>query len=158
MTTNESLIQHFYTSFQNKDFKAMQECYADNATFKDPVFNNLDANQVKAMWEMFCVKSKDLKIEFSNITADETKGNAQWKATYPFSKTGRKVVNYITANFIFENGKIVKHADSFNFYSWCKQALGITGLLLGWTPFLKNKVHKTAMQSHNDYMSNREFI
>jgi ketosteroid isomerase-like protein len=154
MTTNESLIQHFYTSFQNKDFKAMQECYADNATFKDPVFNTLNAKQVKAMWEMFCVKSKDLKIEFCNITADETNGNAQWTATYPFSKTGRTVVNNITANFIFENGKIVKHADSFNFYNWCKQALGTTGVLLGWTPLLKNKVRKTAMKSLNDYMSN----
>jgi hypothetical protein len=64
------------------------------------------------------------------------------------------VVNYITANFIFENGKIVKHADSFNFYNWSKQAFGITGLLLGWTPFLKNKVGKTAMKSLDDYMSN----
>ncbi len=132
----------------------MQECYADVATFTDPVFNNLDSKQVKAMWEMFCVKSKDLKIEFCNITADKTKGNAQWTATYPFSKTGRTVVNNITANFIFENGKIVKHADSFNFYNWCKQALGTTGVLLGWTSFLKNKVRKTAMKSLNDYMSN----
>ncbi len=47
----------------------MQGSYADNATFKDPVFINLNAKQVRAMWEMFCVKSKDLKIEFSKITA-----------------------------------------------------------------------------------------
>lgn len=41
----------------------MKNCYAEKATFNDPVFQNLNATQVRAMWEMFCVKSKDLKIE-----------------------------------------------------------------------------------------------
>ena len=61
-----------------------------------------------------------------------------------FSVTGKKVVNHIKANFEFENGKIIKHNDHFNFYTWAKQALGFTGVLLGWTPFLKNKIRSTA--------------
>ncbi|RZK47727.1 MAG: nuclear transport factor 2 family protein, partial [Pedobacter sp.] len=122
MNANEQLIQHFYTCFQNKDFKGMQACYADNAIFNDAVFKNLNAEQVKAMWEMLITKGKDMRLEFSQIKADEKTGSAHWDAYYTFSSTGNKVVNRIDASFEFENGKIVKHTDDFNFYIWAKQA------------------------------------
>lgn len=130
----------------------MKNCYAEKATFNDPVFQNLNATQVRAMWEMFCVKSKDLKIEFKNIRADQQNGGAEWTATYVFSLTGKKVVNHIIASFILENGKIVNHKDTFNFYNWARQALGLSGVILGWTPLVKNKVRKEAMNSLNNFI------
>ncbi len=125
----------------------MQECYDANATFNDLVFVNLNAPEVKAMWEMFCVKSKDLVIEYKNINANDTKGSAEWMATYTFTKTGRKVVNLIVSDFTFENGKIKNHTDSFNFYKWASQALGMAGILLGWSGFLKNQIRDEAKRS-----------
>jgi hypothetical protein len=65
-------------------------------------------------------------------------------ATYTFSATGNKVVNKIKASFVFENGKIIHHKDSFDFYNWARQALGIKGLLLGRTSFLQRKVRQQA--------------
>ena len=147
MNTNELTINKFYSAFQKRDFRSMQECYADTATFSDAVFQNLDSKEVKAMWEMLCLQGKDLQLEFKNIWADENAGKAEWIATYTFSATGRKVVNRIQAEFWFENGKIVKHFDTFDFYAWAKQALGFTGFLLGWTPFLQSKIQKKAMQN-----------
>ena len=152
MNANEQLIKHFYTCFQNMDYKGMQNCYADHATFNDAVFKDLNAAQVKAMWEMLITSAKDFKIEFSNIQADEKTGKAHWDAYYTFSKTGNKVVNRIDATFEFENDKIVKHTDDFNFYTWAKQALGTTGLLLGWTSFLKSKVQTNAMANLTNFM------
>lgn len=149
---NEKLIEHFYTCFSNKDYKGMQACYADQATFNDAVFKNLDAGQVRAMWEMLITKGKDMRIEFGNITANEQRGSAHWDAYYTFSTTGRKVVNRIDAHFEFENGKIVKHVDDFNFYTWAKQALGLSGLLLGWTGFLQRKITATAMSNLEKFM------
>lgn len=155
MNANEQLIQHFYTCFKNKDFKGMQACYADNAVFNDAVFKNLNAEQVKAMWEMLITKGKDMRLEFSHIKADEKTGSVHWDAYYTFSSTGNKVVNRIDATFEFENGKIVKHTDYFNFYTWAKQALGISGLLLGWTSFLKNKIQNTALTNLNHFMNKK---
>lgn len=155
MDTNEQIIYKFYRAFKNKDYKTMQECYADKARFSDPVFPDLKAEQVRAMWEMFCVKSKDLIIEFRNVETNETQGKAEWTAIYTFSSTGREVVNNIKTHFIFENGKIIKHTDRFNFYNWSKQALGITGALLGWTPFIKSKVQKSGMKSLNEFINRR---
>ena len=153
MNENELLIQRFYTCFQNKDFKGMQDCYAANAVFSDSVFKDLNSSQVKAMWQMLISSSKDMRIEFKNIKATQTTGTAHWDAYYTFSKTGNKVINRIDASFTFENGKIVSHTDNFNFYTWAKQALGASGILLGWTGFLKNKVQKTAMESLTKFMN-----
>jgi ketosteroid isomerase-like protein len=152
MNANEQLIHHFYTCFKNKDYSGMQACYADNATFSDAVFKNLNSDQVKAMWQMLILKGKDMRIEFGQISADEKTGKAHWDAYYTFSATGKNVINKIDANFEFENGKIVKHIDDFNFYTWAKQALGTTGLLLGWTGFLKNKIQTTAMANLQKFM------
>lgn len=153
MNANEALITKFYTAFQNKDISTMQECYSDQATFNDAAFVNLNAKEVRAMWEMLIKGGKDMRVEFSNVRADEHGATAHWEANYTFSATGRKVLNQIDASFIIENGKILRHIDHFDFYTWSKQALGLPGLLLGWTSFLKNKVRKQASAKLAAYMA-----
>ena len=130
----------------------MQSCYADTAVFNDAVFKNLNSVQVKAMWEMLCKRGKDLQLEYDNVVATENGGSAHWQATYTFSATKRKVINNINAEFEIENGRIVKHTDSFSFYTLAKQAFGITGILLGRTSFFKNKVQKGAMTNLQTFM------
>jgi len=152
MNENEQLIRNFYSAFQNKDYKTMQESYADNAVFSDPVFKNITSEQVKSMWEMFCLNGKDLTIEISQVSASEFKAQAKWKASYIFSATGRKVVNHVKANFVLENGKILSHTDHSNFYKWTCQALGLKGILLGWTPIVKNKIRIAASRNLDLFM------
>ena len=152
MNANEQLINTFYKAFQNKDYKTMQQCYADNATFSDEAFKNLNAAQVRAMWEMLISRGKDLVLNYKNVKSTPKGATAEWVANYSFSKTGRKVENHIKANFVIEKGKIVEHIDQFNFHKWSKQALGISGLLLGWTSFFQKKVQQTAMESLNKFM------
>ncbi|HET6227594.1 MAG TPA: nuclear transport factor 2 family protein [Bacteroidia bacterium] len=153
MNSNQQLLTSFYTAFQKRDFKTMQSCYANDATFSDEVFVNLNAAEVKAMWEMLCLRGKDLQIEFNNIQANDQRGSAQWNATYSFSKTNRKVINKIKAEFTFENGKIKTHKDHFNFYSWTRQAIGLPGVLLGWTNAFKEKVRTQGRKGLEDFMS-----
>ncbi|MEZ4892423.1 MAG: nuclear transport factor 2 family protein [Saprospiraceae bacterium] len=144
MTKNEQLIQQFYTFFKNKDYSGMSNCYAANATFSDPVFQNLQGEQIGKMWEMLIKRGHDLQLEFSNIQELENTTSADWVATYTFSATGKKVTNRIQANFVIENDKIVLHRDNFSFYKWARQAFGFAGLLFGWTGFLKESVRQKA--------------
>ncbi|HTM97194.1 MAG TPA: nuclear transport factor 2 family protein [Pedobacter sp.] len=155
MNANKQLIDRFYTCFKNKDFKGMQDCYADNAVFNDAVFKNLNADQVKAMWEMLIVKGKDLRIEYSLGSSSENLVSAHWDAFYTFSATGKKVINRIDANFEIANGKIVKHTDNFNFFTWSRQALGLPGILLGWTSFLNKKISAQAMKNLESFMQHK---
>lgn len=152
MNTNEALIHHFYTSFQQKNVQSMQDCYAENASFTDPVFNNLNVAELRAMWAMLIKNGTDMRLEFKNIKGTENGATAEWDAWYTFSATGNKVHNQVKASFVIENGKITQHTDQFSFYKWAGQALGFTGKLLGWTGFLKNKIRTTAVNKLQDFI------
>ena len=152
MSANEQLISKFYQAFQNKDFKTMQNCYDDKAVFNDEVFKNLDARQVRMMWEMLIKRGRDLNIEFKNINTNEKEGSVQWEATYTFTQTKRKVTNEIKASFKFENDRIIQHTDHFNFYKWSRQAFGVAGFFLGWTPMFKGKVRQETMKDLHKYI------
>ena len=143
---NTSVIQGRYTALAAKDGAAMGACYADDARFSDPAFQNLDAAGVRTMWAMLCSRATDLTVELSGVEADNTHGKARWVATYTFSKTGRQVRNVINAEFEFRNGLIVRHTDRFDLWRWAGMALGLKGLLLGWTPLVQNAIRKEAMR------------
>ena len=148
MNSNEVLITKFYTAFANADATTMSECYHPKVHFIDSVFGLIKEKQVSDMWKMLILKSKgNIKIEFSNVKADEVSGSANWVATYNFSKTNRKVVNKINAEFIFQDGLIIKHVDQFDLWKWSKQAFGPAGYLLGWTGFFQKKIQENALLS-----------
>ena len=67
MHANEQLIHNFYSAFLDKDYQTMQNSYAEEATFSDPVFQHLSVQEVRAMWEMFCKRGKDMQLTFSNM-------------------------------------------------------------------------------------------
>jgi len=159
MNTNEALITRFYTAFQKKDYTTMQQCYADKATFSDPVFTDLDAMQVKAMWEMLCKRSSaDFRLEFKNIHSAGNLVSLRWTAWYTFTATGRKVVNHVKGGFVIEDGKILKHIDQFSFYRWARQAFGITAALFGWTIMFKEKVRLTALSNLEKFMEKMKVV
>lgn len=141
------LIARFYEAFQRRDAATMAACYHRDVHFSDPVFPDLRGPQAGAMWAMLCARGTDLRVEPSGIRADDARGAAHWDARYTFSGSGRKVHNAIDATFEFRDGLIVRHIDRFDFWRWARQALGPTGLLLGWTPFLRGKVRAQAARS-----------
>ena len=152
MKDTEKIIEKFYTSFQQKDFIKMQSCYDDKITFSDPVFQDLKGDEAKAMWHMLTEAGKDLKIQFQNIQSDGATASCDWEAFYSFSKTGRKVHNFIHARFEFSEGKIIKHTDTFSLWRWSGMALGISGKLLGWTPLVQGKIRSTARKSLQQFL------
>jgi len=156
MNPNEALITKFYTAFANADAKTMSECYHPKIHFIDPAFGLLKEDQVSKMWEMLILKSKgNIKIEFSDIKADDFTGSAIWKATYNFSKTNRKVINTIAAEFAFQDGLIIKHTDNFDVWKWSKQAFGPMGYLLGWTGFFQKKIQDQALLSLKKFQESK---
>lgn len=144
MHANEKLLESFYSAFEAKDHAAMAACYSDDATFSDPVFPHLDADRVRAMWRMFCTSGNKLDVSHSRIQADDATGSGRWEAVYDFPKTGRRVHNKIASSFVFRDGLIVEHTDSFDFYRWSRMALGPVGTALGWSPVVKNQVRQQA--------------
>ncbi|MEP7289671.1 MAG: nuclear transport factor 2 family protein [Chloroflexota bacterium] len=144
---NAAVIEQFYSAFRAKDYPGMAACYHPQIVFSDKVFPELRGWRANAMWHMFCATPGDRTITFDHVQADDSTGSAHWEANYDFSKTGRRVHNKIDARFRFQDGKIIDHRDSFDFWRWSTMALGTTGLLLGWTPIIRNKVQSEAAHS-----------
>ncbi len=155
MHANAELIQRFYTAFAAKDGEGMAACYHERVRFSDPVFPELKGAEAGDMWRMLTSRAADLVIEASDITADDTRGAAHWEAHYTFSATGRKVHNKIDASFRFQDGLIIEHVDTFDLYRWTRMALGATGLVLGWTPMVKNKVRGQARAQLERFIAKR---
>lgn len=53
------------------------------------------------------------------------------------------------------DGKIIEHTDEFSLYRWMRQALGLPGILLGWSGFMQNKVRRGARQKLQQFMQRR---
>lgn len=151
MNANETTISQFYTAFQKRDAAAMTACYHPEVHFSDPVFPDLRGPRASAMWKMLCERGKDLAIEFRDVSADDKRGAAHWDARYTYTGTGRVVLNRIDAVFEFQDGKIIHHTDSFDLYRWARQALGPLGVVLGWTPMVRNKIRRTAAAALDKY-------
>ena len=158
MKANKKLIEKFYTAFSELKHEEMAECYHDDIVFSDPAFQNLKGKEAVAMWHMLCQRAQQFKLTFSDVWAEGDKGGCNWKATYLFSKTGRMVENHIKAEFLFEDGKIIRHQDSFDFYKWTRMALGGMGTILGWTSFLQNKVRAMGMSELRKFMAKNNYL
>ncbi|MDP1691648.1 MAG: nuclear transport factor 2 family protein [Burkholderiaceae bacterium] len=146
---SRTTIERLYAAFERLDAEAMAACYAQGAVFDDEAFSLQGRAQIGGMWAMLCeaiqTKGRDVwKLEVSQVT----ERSAHWEPTYRFSATGRMVHNIIDAEFEFDaQGLIVRQRDRFDFWRWARQALGAPGLLLGWSPMLRNKVRATAAKN-----------
>jgi len=162
MHPNQALLSNFYAAFARLDADTMAACYAPDAVFDDEAFSLRSHAQVTGMWRMLCdaTRSKGMdvwKLTYSGIEANAKTGKAHWEADYLFSATSRLVHNAIDGVFEFnDQGLIARHRDSFNFWNWARQALGTPGLLLGWTPFLRQKVRSTAAANLKKFMASRK--
>ena len=153
MHRNADLLTRFYTSLQRRDADGMADCYGPDAVFSDPVFPALSGGEVGRMWRMLCERGTDLRIEFGDVAADEQVGHVHWEAWYTFSRSGRPVHNVIDAYFEFRDGKIVRHADQFDFAKWAAQAIGPIGRVPGLSFLLKLRVQSTAARQLRAFSS-----
>lgn len=152
---SQATIERFYAAFARLDHAAMQVCYAADARFDDEAFSLQGREAIGAMWRMLCTATQakgmaHWRLEASAITAN----SAHWEAHYLFSATGRLVHNSIDAEFEFDGQGLIRcHRDRFDFWRWARQALGAPGLLLGWTPLLRNQVRARAARQLQQFMT-----
>ncbi|MCU0448985.1 MAG: nuclear transport factor 2 family protein [Bernardetiaceae bacterium] len=146
MPSPKQVVQSFYVCFGKRKPEGMNALYHPEANFTDPVFGRLNLAQTQAMWTMLCTRGQDLRLKFDVVESDEQFAKVEWKAWYSFGPRRRKVHNRVTSIFEFKDGLIYRQTDTFDFYRWAKQALGLPGLLFGWTGLLRQQVRKKALK------------
>ncbi len=153
MHPNEELIDRFYTAFNAYDAETMAASYADDATFEDPAFGKLTADEARDMWRMLLGRATDLRADYRDVHADDETGSAHWEAYYTFE--GHPVHNVIDASFAFTDGLISRHVDEFDWPRWAGQALGLPGKLLGRTSFLHSRAQASARKQLKTYRAGK---
>lgn len=156
MQSNQALLEKFYKALQSKDGDTIARCYHPEAEFTDEVFRGLKGQEVPGMWRMLFGRGGDLDVQYRDVTAGPESGSGHWDATYSFSQSGRKVVNRIDSAFQFKDGLIFRQRDTFNFWAWSRQALGLTGTLLGWLPPFQKNVQKRSRGLLDNYMKRQD--
>ena len=152
---NHALITRFYEAFKRLDAEAMVACYSPDVVFSDPAFGTLRGKDAGDMWRMLASRAQQFSLTFDNVRADERGGGAHWVATYLFSQTGRVVINDIQARFVIRDGLICEHHDHFDLWRWTRQALGMKGVLLGWTPLVQGKIRQQATKGLRAFQAGR---
>ncbi|GAB5557381.1 MAG: nuclear transport factor 2 family protein [Schleiferiaceae bacterium] len=136
-----SLIKTFYTALSESDLDTLRSCYAENVTFEDPAFGELKGAEVMDMWTFLLSRGgENLKVQFEIFEESEQSARGQWIAKYPFGPKKRPVTNVISSHFEIQDGKITKHVDHFSLWKWSSQALGLPGLLMGWSSWFGKKL------------------
>ena len=148
---NQELITKFYTAFLNGDATKMLECYHNEVVFEDPAFGQLKGDRAKAMWKMLLSKREEINLSISFQVLNNHE--ALWTARYNYGPNKRSVTNNIRANFAFQDGKIIQHTDQFSLWKWSQQALGASGLVIGWSTFMRNKIQKTTNTLLDKYIA-----
>jgi len=157
MDVTKELINKFYTAFANNDCEKMIDCYHDDIQFEDPAFGVLKGDRAKSMWKMLVSRlDENASIHFSDIETNGPEGSANWIAKYNYGPKNRPVINFIHAQFIIEDGKIIDHRDYFDSWKWSRQALGLPGLLLGWSGFMNRKIQQTTNEMLDQYIAKNE--
>jgi len=154
MHPNAQKLTAFYEGFARQDSGPMVKLYAPDAEFSDPAFPNLRGAEIGDMWTMLTSRAKGFSLTFRDVQADDTKGSVHWEAKYLF-QGGRQVHNIIEATFTFRDGLVTKHVDQFDFWRWSRMALGLPGVLLGWSGFLRNKVQAQAAKGLADFRAKK---
>jgi hypothetical protein len=146
------VAERFYDAMMVRDSYTMGLLYAEHATFSDPVFPILNAKGVRLMWQMLLGRAdEDFGIEVNVVEDTATRARVNWVAHYKFAATGRQISNPIKTQMHFSAGKIVRQQDDFSLWNWSRQALGTKGALLGWTPFMRNRIRVQAANALRDY-------
>ena len=149
-----NIVESFYAAFADLNPEGMLACYHEEITFEDPAFGKLSGDRARAMWQMLCEsqRGKDFRIEYKDVQLHGNTGQANWEAWYTFNRTKRKVHNRILAQFVLQDGKIIQHTDRFDLYRWARQAMGLSGWLIGWTPFFKKKLQQQTNRLLDKFM------
>lgn len=136
----QSALRRFYDAFASRDGETMASMYGPESTFEDPVFK-LKGADIGKMWIGLTQRSKDFSLSYTIAQAGNGRGVVEWTARYLFGGK-RPVVNVILSEIEFENGKIARQVDRFDFPRWASQALGLAGSLLGRFEWFRRKVSR----------------
>lgn len=162
-------LHRFFTALAVRDTQGMLNCYAHGVQFEDPVFKLSGEREIMGMWALLFGhegssgehKGKGQRDEsnvwtvvFDTVKTRHNHGSVRWEATFRYAPTGRVVHNGVYSQFHFdEDGLILSQRDNFDFWRWARQAYGLVGMMMGWTPLMWDHAREQAEVSLQEVLT-----
>jgi hypothetical protein len=146
---DKACLKNYVKALIKKESHALADCYSEEANFFDPIFDNLDKENLVKYWELRFTTYKDLKILVLASELYEHSASIKWFISY---KQKNKKIRYSMVSILeIRNGKIIKQFDHFHFWKMAMQAYGFMGFFLGWTKLMNARVKKLYELKHKNF-------
>lgn len=124
------VVELFFESLKKGDLKTVQNLYALNSIYKNPVYPNLSGMEAGKMWELMTRKVKNYNLDYKILGASRKSVKAFWTLNYTTSR-GKRVSSQIKSDFEIVDNQIYTQADKFNYSKWIRQSKGLIAWLFG---------------------------
>ncbi|HZU99771.1 MAG TPA: nuclear transport factor 2 family protein [Planctomycetota bacterium] len=114
-----AIAKQFFDAFCSGDMKTLDQLYAPNVKWSDPILSFDDRSGTMGMWRWEAAQHPKFSYELGAVTGDTVK--VTWHADYKLN--GNPIHNDVTATLtIDDEGKVVKHVDDYSWEKWSSQA------------------------------------
>lgn len=138
--TNQELVEKFYRCFEYLDGEGMVSCLAEDTIYNDPIYGIIKGEYAAGLWRMRCKNLVDMKIDIIDfVELDHEYIKCKWNSTF-FSRSSAKQISMTMTSFMKINDqKITEHSDAYRLSDWLAKAYGLTGILFGWSGWMKKR-------------------
>lgn len=155
--TTAQALERFFDAMQRCDTEALRTSYHPALRFDDPLISTTSVGD-RLDWCGMLWSPRDAdgqriwQLELEEVRTRGALATARWNLRYRYTPTKRLIDQALHSHFSFDaDGRITTQRDSFDFWRWSRQAHGLLGLLLGWTPLMWDQAREQARASLEDH-------
>lgn len=158
-TSEHTVIHELFDALNNRDYKRMWKCYEPEAGFYDPAYEDLNYEEIKAMWHQICKRQTDLEAIITKVKQiDDDIITYRWRAEYTHAQYGSEMVNKIKGTVtLSERGLILNQTEKYNLWKWFSMATGFVGTYFGWMPNMHKSLRASVNKSLHGFMRKNNY-
>lgn len=130
--TNPEKIEHIFQNLNKDSMHLVEEFYAKDAEFVDPIESMKGADKIKAYYTNMYQNVKSIDFKFSHFIESGDSVAAIWKMTLVTEKLNGGEPIVVDGNSIirFQDGKAVYHRDYFDMGAFIYENVPVLGFIV----------------------------
>ncbi len=143
MTTPIAKLKHYYESFDQMSFDCLDQIYAEDVVFVDPLHRIKGLETLKAYFKESCSNVTYCRFIFTEEITSERSTCLKWRMEYSHSaiKNNARLELVGTSIVQFSEGKVTSHEDFYDMGSMLYEHIPLLG---GAIRMIKSRMIKAA--------------
>lgn len=155
-TTDEQLIDSFFTAFQQSDTKALLAICHEFFTIEDPLIEHMTGNQAHRYCAWLVTKFTQSQFDYLLKSIDVFHAQVEWSATFQTYSRRKKITLHGRTKFSFVDNKISRLENEFSRRDIYRQLYGTKGYFLPFAPGFTTRFRQMIEKQVADYHTFRD--